>query len=255
MKAYMTAMAKVVDGTDPHALAKEKTSGFDPEFVSVYRNNSVSALYDVLAANYMSVLNIVGEDFFLKLVHAYLDKYPPRRRALNDYGEDFAKIVEKYKLEHRLPYLGDICKLDRAWTTAHLAADADILPIEYLAQQAQKGINLEDIKLHMVAGVSLVKLAWPLFDIWSSIRAEQTLDQAIELEKQKQFVLVWRYENVVNYRILAPAEHSFLVAIRDGETLGNAMKHAIVDLPSEAGEQDMLDLLPNAVGADLFVVP
>ncbi|MCF6274493.1 MAG: DNA-binding domain-containing protein [Robiginitomaculum sp.] len=253
MKAYMQAMAKVVDGSDPLALARDKTSGFDAEFASVYRNNSVSALYDVLAANYMSVLDIVGEDFFLKLVHVYIEKYPARQRSLNNYGADFVKIVDKYKIDHRLPYLSDICHLDRAWTLAHLAADSDLLAIEDLAKLAEQGTNLEQVKLTLAPGVALLKLQWPVFDIWSKIRAEQKLDEQVELEKQKQYVLVWRYENMVNYRVLEPAEHSFLTALRNGENLAAAVNAAIIDMPPDSGEQEITALLPNAVGAGLFV--
>ncbi len=253
MKAYMTAMAKVVDGSDPQALARHKDSGFDAKFVSVYRNNSVSALYDVLAANYMSVLDIVGEDFFLKLVHAYIEKYPARQRALNNYGANFVKIVDKYKIDHRLPYLSDICHLDRAWTLAHLAADADLLAIEDLAKLAEQGTNLETVTLTLAPGVALLALQWPVFDIWSNIRNDQDLEGKIELEKHKQYVLVWRYENMVNYRALEPAEYSFMAALAKGETLAAAINAAIIDMPPDSGEPEITALLPNAVGAGLFV--
>ncbi len=245
----MKAMATLLGGNETAALEQVKRAGFDPEFIAVYRNNSVSALCDVLEANYMAVHNLVGDDFFLQLVKRHIKKSPARQRSLVDYGDGFEALVSAAGDEHKLPYLTDVTRLDRAWTLAHVAADARPLEISALTKLAEAGEDLEGLNLTLMPGATLLKLDWPVFDIWQSIRKEEALGAQIKLLPQTQYVLVWRYQYVVSYRVLEPAEYNFLSAIADGESLGAAMNSAIISLPSEA---DMTRLLPNSVGANLF---
>ena len=105
---YMKAMATLLGGNEKAALEQVKRAGFDPEFIAVYRNNSVSALCDVLEANYMAVHNLVGDDFFLQLVKRHIKKSPARQRSLVDYGDGFEALVSAAGDEHKLPYLTDM---------------------------------------------------------------------------------------------------------------------------------------------------
>ena len=249
----MQTMAKVLNGTDPEALAKAGGFGFDPEFACVYRNNSVSALYEVLAANYMSILDLVGEDFFTSMVRTHVKKYPARQRTLVSYGGDFIKTVDKAKAKHKLPYLGDFVRLDRAWTLAHVASDKPALALSTLTKKAELGVELEAVTLTLMPGVSLLKLSWSVFDTWEKIRDEQKLKDTISIEKEIQFVLVWRYQNKVTYRILHQSEYKFLSALQRGDPLGVAMNSAMTSEPDDQPGHDFTTLLPNAIGADLFV--
>ena len=248
----MQAMAQVVSGANPKALEEMGGAGFDPSFARVYRNNSVCALAEALTANYMSVENIVGEDYFTDLVIEYIKHYPDNERTLVGYGAKFIKIVQAHLPGHKLPYLPDCAQLDRAWTEAHLARDAAPLDITYLTNLGQSGTDLQQVKLQIIPGASIIKLAWPVFEIWQNIRAEQVIDKTIKMKKRKQYALVWRYENTVNYRELQPYEYRFLSAIQTGETLGRAMNSAITGAGQNLTEEDLTSLLPNAVGADLF---
>ncbi len=248
---YMKAMSLVVEGTEPLALARLGMAGLDPHYARVYRNNSVCALCEVLEANYPSVVALVGADYFLKLVHLYIQKYPARQRTLVGYGEAFHQIVNGLKADHRLPWLGEFARLDRAWTLAHMAEDATPLDTSDLAVLAEAGVDLEMVKLAVMPSVSLLALDWPIFDIWEGLRAEEELAAPIELERHPQYALVWRYQLKVHYRVLDAAEFEFLSAVKAGKALGVAMKAAMTSLPTGA-ETDLTRLLPNALGAEVL---
>ena len=252
LEQYMQAMASVINGRDAQALKRLKGTGFDPKFVTVYRNNFICALSEVLEANYLSVLNVVGDDYFLKLAKLYIDKYPAVQRTLVSYGKDFDSIIDKDKPNHRLPYLGDFARLDREWTLAHTAKNTAPLEMQTLTNMAQSGGDLEGVKLTLIPSASVIALDWPIFNLWKSIRNDDAITDNISIDKIRQYVLVWRYELAVNYRVLEPAEYDFLSAIQNGRNLGEAMASAMASLPSQNPDFDITTLLPNAIGAKLF---
>ncbi len=249
MKAYMQAMARLLDGADARDFGAAALQYIDPEFARVYRNNSVSAFIDVLKANYKTVYALVGPEYFSVLALAYLKDHPAHIRTLVGYGQGFAGTVKEHLQTHNLPYLASFAKLDRAWTRAHIAADAKPLSMDVLQAVATNGGDLESYTLGLKPDVNLLNNHWPVFALWSNMRDGIALNSAVDLHVKPEHVLVWRRGLEVRCRILTPGEFTFLSALEAGDTLGLATVKCLGVAP----DTDMGALLAGMMAAEIFV--
>jgi len=247
MKHYMQSMASVLDGSHVGPVDFEH---FDAKHVSVYRNNSVTAHIDVLRANYKSVAALVGEEFFAGICLEYIKKHPARQRSLVGYGEHFAQLLVEYLARHNLPYLSSFAKLDRAWTLAHIAGDALPLAMSVLENTVQQGGDLEKFALSLKPDVFLISNNWPVFTLWTSLREDEDIKDAVELIEQAESALVWRHGHDVMYRDLNEAEFAFLNTVKGGGNLGLATVKALEINPAT----DVGQLLGGMVAAELFTI-
>lgn len=245
MKNYMQTMASVLNGSHVGAVEFEY---FDAKYVSVYRNNSATAHIDVLRANYKSVAELVGDEFFSSMCLEYIKKHPARQRSLVGYGEHFAKLMDDNLERHKLPYLSSFARLDRAWTLAHTAQDTVPLQMSVLEDIIQQGGDLGKFEMSLKPDVFLVSNTWSVFAVWVSLREDTKLTKAIELDEHHENVLVWRHQNEVMYRKLNAAEFVFLNTIKAGGNLGLTTVKALEAEPAT----DIGQLLGGMVAAELF---
>lgn len=245
MKHYMQTMASVIDGSQTGDVALEY---FDARYVSVYRNNSLSAHIDVLRANYKTVAALGGEEFFASLCLEYIKAYPARIRTLVGYGEYFAPFLDNNIDHHKLPYLSSFAKLDRAWTKAHTAKDAEPLEMSTLENTSAQSEDLENFKMSLVPSAALISNDWPVFSTWALLRDDTEITDAVELAEMRENVLIWRHGQEVMYRDLNAGEFAFLDAIKGGANLGLATVKALEADPSI----DIGQVLNGMVGAQFF---
>jgi len=247
MKHYMQTMASVLDGTHKGAVDLKY---FDAKYVSVYRNNSVTAHIDVLWANYKSVARLVGDEYFTSICLEYIKKYPARRRNLVGYGEHFFQLIDDNIERHNLPYLSSFAKLDHAWTLAHIAQDTAALQMSVLENIIQQGGDLENFKMSITPDVFLVCNDWPVFSLWAALRDDEDIRGAVSLTEQAENALVWRHGHNVMYRALNAAEFAFLNTIKHGGNLGLATVKALEVEPAT----DIGQVLGGMVAAELFTI-
>ncbi len=251
MRSYMQSMANILNGTPPEKITKAALLDIDPDFVRVYRNNSVSAFADVLRANYSSVEALVGPEYFKALTLAYLEENPCRQRTLVGYGEKFPRMINHLTSEHNLPYLSSFAQLDHAWTLAHLAADTPSLALGTFVSSLGPNDDLLDQFLTPKPDMSLIELHWPVFDIWTKLRDGQELEETIQMNPREEKILLWRYENEVTHRALTQAEFIFLGTLFKRQPLGKASQLAQTVNP----ELDINQLLVGMINAQLFMAP
>lgn len=246
MKHYMRTMASVIDGSHTGEVELEY---FDAKYVNVYRNNSVVAHIDVLRANFKSVAALVGEEFFAGICLEYIKAYPARTRTLVGYGEHFAQMLNDNAERHKLPYLSSFAKLDRAWTLAHTAKDAEPLEMSTLESIITQGGSIENFKMCLVPSAALISNDWQVFSIWETLRDDTKITDAVELTEASENILVWRHGQEVMYRDLNVPEFAFLEAIKDGGNLGLATVKTLEAEPST----DIGQLLAGMIAAELFI--
>ncbi|PHR91232.1 MAG: hypothetical protein COA69_12015 [Robiginitomaculum sp.] len=248
MKSYMKAMADSIVGTGPLDVEAFENTGFDPKFVRVYSNNSASALRGALLSNYPSVTTLIGDEYASALARIYRETDRTTRRTLVGYGERFPELIGAHLDKHNLPYLQSFARLDRAWTQAHIAPDSATLVMQDLANIVGAGADLESQTLSLKPDVKLVDLDWPVLGIWSKLRQNEAISEAMELNQNPEQALVWRYQNEVISRSLSAGEFAFITAILQDKPLGEALNLAIVALP----DGDVTTLLPKMVEAEIF---
>src|SRR5690242_19722301 len=79
--------APLADGTELAGLSV---------LLSIHRNTSTKGLVDALAANYATVLQLVGDEWFRACAVDYVRAHPPRSPVLATYGEDFPAFLASF---------------------------------------------------------------------------------------------------------------------------------------------------------------
>ena len=193
-----------------------------PAGLAVYRNTIAKGCVDALAANFPTVASLVGDDWFGAAAALFAREHPPASAALATYGADFPDWLERFPPAGDLPYLPAMARLDRMWTTALFAPEAEPLTAQAFAL-APDALAAARPRLH-----PSLSFAW--FDsglpgLWLAAREPEPGE--MELVEDPQGVLIVRPHDTVHSRVLDAAGFVFLDAIaRDGASLGEAITAA-----------------------------
>ncbi len=191
--------------------------------LSIYRNNVMNSLTEVLADIYPTVKRLVGDDFFQQLARACVRTHPPQTAVVAHYGEMFpefiADILQQQAIDN-LDYLPDVAQLEWLQQCSYYAADENQLDVQALTQvQAD---DLDNLVFQALPAVYLMRSHWPVVAIWQeNLKAEP---QPIDLtQTQHDHVLICRREFAVEVISLAPECYDFLEQLFDSATLSQAM--------------------------------
>jgi hypothetical protein len=207
------AAALLGEPGSPAAEALAAKPGF-----AVHRNTVLRGCIDALAANFPTVLSLVGADGFDAAAGAFARACPPREGSLCAYGAEFADFLEALPSAAELPYLGGVARLDRAWTEAHLAADAPVLDAAALASLDPSALLAAALVPHPAARW-IVAPDLPVFTIWRRHREHAPLDDALEVGEAG---LLTRPVQAVAWQAIDAAAAAFLDACAHGARFGDA---------------------------------
>ena len=214
---------------------------------AVYRNTVTSACIEALAANYPSVVRLVGDTWFAAAAARFVRAHLPHEGGLASYGEGFADFLASFEPAAELPYLPGVASLDRAWTEAHLAADAVVLAASALATLTPQELAASVLVPHPSARwLSFASL--PVYTIWQRHRDALPLDD--DLLWQGESALVVRPGAGVCWQVIDAAGAAFLTACAKGLRFAEA---AAIAEAAEASPGRFLDTgLPGLVMAGAF---
>lgn len=236
------AAALLGEATTDSAQAFAAQPGF-----AVYRNTVLRGCIDALAANHPTVLALVGADWFEDAASRFARANLPRDGSLAVYGQGFAEFLDAYEPAAGLTYLAGVARLDRAWTEAHLAADAPTLTAASLAA-------LSPVQLLAAVLVPHPATRWvssadmPIFTIWRRHREQAPL--ADELDGGGDGGLLTRPGATVAWQALDASAAAFLDACAQGLTFGDAAERASPDgADADAGIDSWL---PRLIAAGAF---
>ncbi|WP_050477635.1 DNA-binding domain-containing protein [Herbaspirillum rhizosphaerae] len=214
----------------------------------VYRNTVLKASVDALAANYPTIVRLVGEEWFRSaaLIHACAE--PPESVCLIEYGRGFTDFLSAFGPAAELPYLGEVARLDRLWTECHIAADE--APLEAAMLAALGEVDLLQSALRPRASI---RWRWcadqPAYSIWQANREQREL--ADELSWDGEGALLSRIDGQVVWQAAGPGMCAFLDACAAGENLQTATAKAVDAEPA----LDVARLLGTLIHAEAFASP
>ena len=258
MTAFHAVFADALDGR-PDALWSEMADDDRSRAaLDVYRNTTVKARIDALQANYPTVAELTGEEWFRAAAHAFTDAAPGDDPAMAAFGEGFPAWLERFTPAQSLPYLAPVARLDRAWTEAHLAPDATPLTSD---QAAELGLALAGVVLRLHPSLRLFRFDWSAPSLWLAHRYPE-LDGSLEWLPAAEGLIIWRPGLEVRARRISPAEYAFLQACRLGRPLAVAAAAAQGPAQGSApsgrvGRSDISSLFADLIQAGVFapVVP
>ena len=228
-------------GAMPSALTPWLTSQEAGEAgLSVYRNTIARGCVDALAANFPTVRDMVGDDWFAAAAALFAREAPPSSAALLNYGEDFPGWLDRFPPAQDLPYLAGVAHLDRLWIEALFAAEAAPLSPEVLAGLSPSALAESRVALCPSVRFALFEAGLP--SLWAAARAGR---QDLDLSEHPEGLLLVRSNSQVHHRVIGRADAAFLAACRAGNPLAKA-----IGLAAEADDTADLQALFAALIAD-----
>ena len=188
--------------------------------LSVYRNTVAKGCADALAGLFPAVAGVVGADWMREACVRFAADHPPVRASLIDYGEAFPDWLASFGPAAGMPYLAGLARLDRLWTEAHLAADAEPLDLSLLAALRPEDFAIARVGLHPTARLAAFDDGTP--SLWAALRAEGGPPDELALDPGPQAVLLVRPGGAVDHHLLSPGALAFLLACAEDESLGLA---------------------------------
>jgi hypothetical protein len=196
---------------------------------AVYRNTCTKACVDALAAQFPSVLRLVGDDWFRAAATEHLRTHPPRDGRLLHYGNDFPPFLRHFAPAAELPYLAGVAQLDWLWTEAHTAAEATPLPPDVLATLDENALHTLSLQPHPAA-----RWHWhdtlPLFSLWRAAREQH--DDPNPAAWVGDGALITRPRDQVLWAPLSAGGNALLNACAAGQPIAQAIEAALTQEPA-----------------------
>lgn len=208
---------------DPAACALRPAANLD-----VYRHNTAHQFHNALTLSFPVLRRRVGEDYFRQLAHQYREQFPSRSGDLHWVGRDFAHFLRNHLAQTDYAWLADLADVEWAREIAAVAEYRPGLGVEAMAQFSSD--DLARLVFELQPTLQLVASPYPVFSVWAANQHQNAppVDQSLG----SQCIMILGRDESVEVRLLAPATFSYLSALRDGSTLGEAMTAADFD---EAG--------------------
>jgi hypothetical protein len=220
--AFVAALAGA-----PSALSPWLAPGQGEAGLAVYRNTIAKGCVDALAANFPTVLSMVGEDWFAAAAALFAREAPPTSAALLDYGEDFPAWLDRFPPALDLPYLAGVAHLDRLWTETLFAAEAPVLTAGALSALAPEALATARLTLHPSVRFAAFEAGLP--SLWVAARDGR---EDLDLSEAPEALLLVRPDRAVRSRVVGAGETEFLRACRGGQTCAEAAERAALADPN-----------------------
>jgi len=213
---------------------------------SVYQNTVAKGLVDVLRANYPTVEQLVGAQWFDSAALQYAHEHLPTQPALALYGEHFAAFIAAPAQLHGLHYLSSVALLDRLWTETHFAADASVLTAASLQTIAPEQLPTLNLRWHPA-----LRVAWlpnSAASIWQHNRPPASPPEEFAISDVEEGLLFTRPHGAVIALPVHRAEYEFLQQLAAGLTLGDAATAVL----EQHGDADIASMLAKLIQAGAF---
>ena len=215
--------------------------------LAVYRANIAANAVGALAAIYLIVRKLVGDEFFAGLAHAYCAAHPSASGDLNELGGHLADFLPAFAPARELPYLADVARMEWLVHKAHYAVDHASLDVGRLASIREGDYPRLELTLH--PAVATLASAYPLFRIWEVHQDDYRGEMTVDLASGGEAIIFYRPRYRVTVASLSRGEAAFLGAVTQGDLLGTALERA---LAADAGF-DLGASLQNWSAANIVV--
>ncbi len=194
--------------------------------LQMYRHHVLTSLTEVLQVTFPVICRLVDERFFRYAADAYIRQSPPEAPCLFEYGAHFPAFLATFPPCRALVYLADVARLEWALNVA-LHAEA-CAPIATDALRDMPGNEVAGLTFQCHPSLTLVRSPWPIDQIWRANQADADVTAAvIDLRAGGVCLEIFRWEDAVGFRTLAPPVYAFRAALAAGYRLDMAAEAAL----------------------------
>ena len=201
---------------EQHLLAESSTanSGFAATLLggptlnvdtglAIYHNAYLARLLEVLRHDFSAIHYWLGDEEFAALAQAYVQRYPSAHYSLRWLGERLSAFIPEHLVAEQSAPLAELARLEWAFTLAFDAPEGEPLTLNDMASLAPEA--WPDLQVSLTPTVQQLLCHFNTLAIWRASKDDADFPGSHALEVA-QVCLVWRHQNVCQYRSLEPAE-------------------------------------------------
>src|SRR5438477_5511338 len=132
--------------------------------LNIYRNNIFATLTETLQTIYPSILQLVGENFFVAAAHQYIQDNPSTSGDLHHFGQTFSSFLAQFSPAKKLPYLSEVAELEWGYHCVYHAEGSEPLNIQRLSTLPEEHYATAQFRLRPTC--RLFAFQYPVFHIW-----------------------------------------------------------------------------------------
>ncbi|RAR63110.1 putative DNA-binding protein [Onishia taeanensis] len=229
-RRFITAMRR------PETETETDTDLGRVDGLNVYRNNIRQSLIEALATAFPHTRTLLGARYFAAAAGDYAGEHPPTDPRLMHYGQGFADFLERLPPVTDYPYVGDICRLERARLDVSHAREESPVTAEELAGHPDP----EGLVLAPRAATRLVGCRHDIEPLWHALERGETATRIGEGGPGDWLVV--RQGHQIRPIHATPAMRGLYRALTGKTNLGEALT-VIAEAHGEAGAADALGSL------------
>lgn len=193
----------------------------------IYQNNYRAQLVACLEESFARTRDWIGGTAFHQAVVAHVDRVPPSSWTLDAYPRDFpATLAMLYPDD---PEIAELAWIDCALGEAFVGPDAVPLTTADIA-----AVDWDHAQLHFTPTLDLCDLTTNAPAIWSAIAAGDT-PPSTEILPETGAILVWRQDQIAQFRAIDATERGALLNARAGVTFAVLCSALVEASGEEAG--------------------
>ncbi|TFF07186.1 DUF2063 domain-containing protein [Pseudomonas sp. BCA14] len=171
--------------------------------LAIYHNAYLARLQEVLRHDFGAIWYWLGDDEFASLTEAYVRRYPSAHYSLRWLGERFPSFIVEHLVAEQSEPLAELARLEWAFTLAFDAPQGEPLGLDDMAQLPPE--DWPGLQFTLAPSVQQMLCHFNTVAIWRASKGGSDFPDSHALEPA-QVCLVWRHDNVCQYRSLEPAE-------------------------------------------------
>lgn len=193
----------------------------------VYQNNYRAALVACLTDSFKQTGAWIGGDALYEAIVFHVMRVPPSSWTLDAYTRDFPESLSQLYPDD--PEVAELAWIDHALGEAFVGADSPAIgPAEAAT------IDWDAARLHLVPTLAMAPLTTNATAIWAALAAGEDPPGAEPLPAPGA-ILVWRQDQVSQFRAIDLAERDALVAVQDGQSFAELCAAHVEAAGEEAG--------------------
>lgn len=255
LSPYIDAFADYLRTGDARGMNDFCVNAEHMKRLSVYRNGFYKGCVDALAANFPMCEKLIGRETFKRIACVYVDHFPPGQGTLVGYGQSFpgflsdliADIEAPPETVTLSPALVDLARLDYAWLTSLMSADAtQTLTAEKISWLVEEGQDFTQAVVKLNTSVALLRVSSGTLKQWIGLKTDSSVAEPVETSAvEGEFnsiseltradsasavdtVMFWRVQGAVQARSLSAPEIALMATLQgDGDILERAFDAAL----------------------------
>ena len=213
----------LLDGSD-HLTTELGATARDG--LDVYRNNYRSQLRNCIQGAFPITLEWMGWTAFQSALEVHIDSVAPGSWTLDEYPKGFPTTLRRqFPAE---PDFSELASFEWELSQAFVAGDA--LPVQ---MEQLKGIEWESARFELAPSFRLIHQETNAVEIWSALKHGRR-DPARKTHKAPKVILVWRSDEICQFRYAERLEGTALELIATGASFGETCEAICTILSPDA---------------------